>query len=347
MSKKRTAAKTSATPRQKAWIARLRPELQRFFPSETRHLDIRVAGPPDLHTYSRLYPFTVLADGLPLTDILVKVPHGRKAMDVTRGFRAYQLLAHRFADAPYLGAPAVLGRWDDPPALIMEQAAGEALYIRLRDCRNWAIETGCQLAQNFVARAGQWLATLHAGPAPDWSQPAPDPLDVMEDLLLRLRPYGIDPLEEKRIREQIRVLASHPAPDPVPLHGDFTLRNILCQSPQSVVVLDTELALRGDPGLDIGWFIAALRVIDKWQIFGGEMTYTAAMVRQTEEKFLHGYASVRPAPSPQVIRAWTALRLLARWAEFVEYQQTRNIAGLRNLVIRRVNQHFVRAILRR
>jgi len=347
MSKKKSPPKAAATPRQKAWITRLRPELHRFFPHESGHLDIRIAGPPDLRTYSRLYPFTILADGLPLTDILVKVPHGRKAADVTRSFQAYQLLTRRFAEQPYLSVPEPLGCWDDPPALIMSRETGEALHIRLQDCRNWAIETGCQLAQHFVERSGQWLALLHETPAPDWSQPAPEPLAKMEALLTRLRPFGIDPVEEKRIREQISVLGAVETPGSSPLHGDYTLRNILCQTPQSIVVLDTELALRGDPALDLGWFIAAVRFIDKWQLFAGEMAYTAAVVRQTEEKFLHGYESVRPLPPPERIQAYAGLRLLERWAEYVDYQQTRNIAGLRSLVIRRVNQHFVRAILGR
>jgi len=347
MSKTQSAAPQAATPRQKAWITRLRPELHRFFPDEERHLDIRTAGPPDLRTNSRLYTFTVLADGLPLTDILVKVPHGRKATDVDRAFRAAHLLEQLFADEPHLAVPRMLGRWEEPPALIMEKVAGEPLFLRLKDCRNWAIETRCQLAQHFVERSGQWLALLHEATAPAWAQPASDPIEKMEMLLAKLRVYGLDPLEEKRIREQISVLATRERPETVPLHGDYTLRNILCQSPQDITVLDTELAQSGDPALDIGWFIAAVRFIDKWHLFAGEMAYTTAVIRQTEEKFLRGYESIRTAPPAEVIRAYTALRLLERWLEYVEHQQSRNIAGLRNLVIRRVNQHFVRAILQR
>ncbi len=347
MSKPRTGATKAATPRQKAWISRLRPELHRFFPDEERHLDIRVAGPPDIRTYSRIYPFTILADGLPLTDILVKAPHGRKAADVDRAFRAGRLLMQRFAAEPHLNVPRMLGFWQDPPALIMEKAPGDPLFLRLKDCRNWAIETGCQLAQHFVERAGQWLALLHETPAPDWARPAPDPIEKMETLLPKLSVHGLDPVEEKRLREQIGVLGAAQRPDAIPLHGDYTLRNILCQSPQKITVLDTELATHGDPALDVGWFIAAVRFIDKWHLFAGEMAYTAAVVRQTEEKFLRGYESIRALPPAENIRAYASLRLLERWVEYAEYQQSRNIAGLRSLIIRRVNQHFVRASLRR
>jgi len=77
------------------------------------------------------------------------------------------------------------------------------------------------------------------------------------------------------------------------------------------------------------------------------MAYTAAVVRQTEEKFLRGYESIRTLPPAEIIRAYASLRLLERWVEYAEYQQSRNIAGLRSLIIRRVNQHFVRASLRR
>ena len=346
-SKKQPPARTAATPRQKAWIARLRPELHRFFPGEDRHLDLRAAGPPHLHTNSRIFPFTVLADGLPIADILVKVPHGRKATDVDAAFRAAQLLEGRFANEPHLNGPRVLGTWDDPQALIMERAVGEPLFLRMKDCRNWAIETGCQLAQHFVEQAGRWLALLHETPAPSWSQAAPDPIEKMEKLLTKLHTIGVDPLEERGIREQISILGVADSEEIVPLHGDYTLRNILCQLPHDITVLDTELVLRGNPALDIGWFLAAMRFIDKWQLFAGEMAYTSAVVRQAEHTFLKGYQSVRPLPPPEVIRAYTGLRLLERWLEYVDHQQTRNIAGLRSLIIRRLNQHFVRAILRK
>ncbi len=347
MSKSQTRKRITATPRQKAWLSRLRPGLPSLFPHEERHLDLRVAGPPDLRTYSRIYPFSVLADGLPIADILVKVPHGRKAADAPLAFQAGRLLEQHFANEPHLNVPRMLGKWDDPPALIMVKAEGDPLFERMKECRNWAIETGCQLAQHFVERSGKWLALLHQMPAPSWSQFPPDPQEKMETLLTQLRPFGIDPVEERRVREQVRALSGDDRGEKAPLHGDFTLRNILCQSPQDITVLDTDLAFCGDPALDIGWFIAALHAIDKWQIFGGEMTYTAAVIRQTEAKFLSGYESVRPLPPRERITAYTSLRLLERWWEFVQRQQSRNIAGLRMLVIRRINQHFARAIMGR
>ncbi len=325
-------------------MARLRPELPRYFPNAAGHLDLRVSGPPELRTYSRLFPFTVLADGLPLADILVKTPHGRKAADVNLTFRAYRLLNQHFADEPNLATPEALAVWENPPALIMKKAGGEALFLRMKECRNWAIETGCQLAQNFVKQAGRWLAHLHQLPPPEWSRPAPHPLTQLDDWLNRLRMADIDPLEEKRIRDQARALIALPTAEPIPLHGDFTLRNVLCQPPQAITVLDTELVLRGHPAADIGWFLAALHVIDKWQILGGEMVYTQAVIRQTGEAFLRGYESVGPLPPQETIRAFTVLRLTERWLEFVEREKQRNIAGWRVLVIRRINQHFARAI---
>ena len=332
------------TPLQKAWLARLRPELPRYFPHARGSLDLRIAGPPDLRAHSRLFPFTVLADGLPLAEILVKVPQGRKAADVNRAFRAYRLLNQHLADDPHLAAPRALGVWADPPALIMEKADGEALFVRMKECRNWAIETGCQLAQNFVKQAGRWLARLHQLPPPDWASPALPVMERLDGWLHRLREFGLDPVEEKRIRDQTRILAAPPEAPPLPLHGDFTLRNVLCRLPQDVTVLDTELAHVGDPAVDIGWFLAALHVIDKWQILGGEMVYTRAVIQRTGEAFLQGYASVRPLPPREVIRAYEAARLTERWLEFVERERQRNIAGLRALIIRRINQHFARAV---
>ena len=335
---------SSPTPLQKAWLARLRPELPRYFPDARGHLDLRIAGPPELRTNSRLFPFTLLEDGLPRAEILVKAPQGRKAANVRLAFEAYRLLNRRLADDPDLAAPEALDAWEDPPALIMIRAEGDPLYLRLRDCRNWAGEAGCQLAQNFVRLAGRWLARLHDTRPPDWSRPAPAPLARLDDWLNTLRAHGIDPLEEKRIRDRTRILADAPPSGAAPLHGDFTLRNVLCRLPQHITVLDTELAQHGDPAADIGWFLAALHAIDKWQIVGGEMVYTRAVIRQTENAFLQGYESVRPLPPKEIIRAYTTLRLTERWAEFVEREKQRDIAGLRTFVIRRINQHFVRAM---
>jgi hypothetical protein len=215
----------------------------------------------------------------------------------------------------------------------------------MKDCRNWAIETGCQLAQHFVEQAGRWLALLHEMPAPAWSQPMPDPLTGMESLLTRLRTFGVDPLEEKRIRELIGVLGGNSRHEELPLHGDYGIHNILCRSPHDITVLNAMLAWQGPAARDIGEFMATVRCIDKWHLFGGEMAYTSAVIRQTEQKFLAGYKSVRPVPQKAHIRAYAGLRLLEYWLDHVQHQQTRNIAGLRSLIIRRINQHFVHAIL--
>ena len=335
--------KFTPTPRQKAWVQRLRPQLPAWFPQAQGHLDLRPAAPPEIRTNSHLYTFTILQDGLPLTDILVRVPKGRGAANPQRTYQAYRRLAHFFAPEPHLQVPHALAAWDDPPALIMERVQGDPLYLRLKDCRNWAPDTGCQMAQHFVERAGRWLGLLHTMPIPDHVTPIPDPLARMETLLEQLRPYGMDPVEEAKIRRFIEPLADD-TQEIVPLHGDFTLRNILCSPPHHITVLDTELATIGPPGVDIGWFLASLFAIDKWHILGGDMVYTRAVIRQTGQHALRGYRAARELPPADFLRGWTTLRLLDRWWSFVHRERTRNIAGMRTFVIRRINQHFVRAI---
>ncbi len=339
------AQKLSATPRQKAWLGRLRPELPRLFPDESGYLDLRVAGPPELHSHSRLYPFTLLVDGLPVAEILVKEPQGRAGVDVTLAWKANQLMAQQFASEPNLHVPEIPGVWEDPPALIMKRAEGDPLPLRLQECRNWAIETGCQLAQHFVERAGQWLAVLHEMPVPTWSHPVDDPAAKIDSLMAGLRGFDLDPLDEKRIRDQLRALNGPVAPVPAPLHGDYGIDAVLCQSPQAITVLGSELATTGDPAQDIGWFLASIRLIDNWQLYVGEMAYTTAVLRQTEDRFLQGYRSRRELPPMATIRAYRTLRLVEAWVERGQRQQSRNIAGLRTFAIRRINQYFVRAIL--
>jgi aminoglycoside phosphotransferase (APT) family kinase protein len=296
-----------------------------------------------LRTYSRLFPFTILSDGMPAAEILVKVPQGRKGADVRRAFQAQRMLAAYFAGDPHLDVAQALAVWEDPPALIMTRAEGMALHLRMQDCRNWAGESGCQLTRHFIKQAGRWLARLHEMTPPDWAEPAPPATEQIESWVAVCRSAGMDPVEEQAMRQALRALDDRGAMN-APLHGDYTLRNILCRPPQHITVLDTELAFVGHPARDVGWFLAALHTIDKWQILGGEMVYTASTIRQAMSAFLAGYDAVRPLPDMAVIRAYAARRLLERWADFVQEQRRRNIAGLRVLVIRRINQHFARAL---
>ncbi|RUA15519.1 MAG: hypothetical protein DSY55_06090, partial [Clostridia bacterium] len=127
----------SHTPRQQAWINRLRPILPELFPDLHGFLDIQADGYPDIGTGVYWYSFIILADGAPQAAIQIKVPQGRLATKATTEYRALRLLLHEFKNQPHLHVPVALREWPDPPALILAKVMGDPLGQRMRDCRSW------------------------------------------------------------------------------------------------------------------------------------------------------------------------------------------------------------------
>lgn len=333
----------SPTPRQQAWINRLRPILPELFPHLRGVLDIQAGGYPDISTGVHLYSFIILADGAPQTAIQVNVPQGRRAAKITTEYRALQLLSHEFKNQPHLNVPVVLKEWHDPPALILTKVMGDLLAKRMKDCRSWGNDVGCQLNLRFMREAGRWLATLHQMTVPKWTHPLPTIEERIEKYISRLKPFDLQPFTEKKLRESIFSIKRQEQ-TLTPLHGDYTPFNILCQTPPDITVSGTDMMAKGHPADDIGQFLASLSALDRWQLFGGTFTYPAKVIEQARINFLDGYEKISTLPNEGVIQSYTALHLLQRWADLVNEQNKTNIAGLRHLIIRRTNQYFTQAI---
>ena len=334
----------AATPRQQAWMNQLRPILPELFPHLHRNLDIRADGYPDTRTGVHLYAFTILADGSPQATIQVKVPQGRRATKVTSEYRALRLLSRTFKDLPHLNVPLALKEWQDPPALILVKVTGDSLAQRMEDCRSWGNDVGCQLNLRFIHQAGRWLASLHQMDTPEWAIPAPSIGERIERNISRLKPFDLQPYTEKKLAESLLTIKiqEHTL---LPLHGDYTPRNILCQIPPNITVSGTDMMSKGHPADDIGHFLASLYMLDQWQLFGGSFVYPATTIEQARIDFLEGYKKIRTLPDKTILQAYTSLHLLQRWADLVNEQNKTNIAGLRHLIIRRTNQYFIQRIL--
>jgi len=333
----------AATPRQQAWMNRLRPILPELFPHLHGNLDIRADGYPDTRTGVHLYAFIILADGSPQATIQVKVPQGRRATKVTSEYRALRLLSLTFKDQPHLNVPLALEEWQDPPALILAKVTGDSLAQRMKDCRSWGNDVGCQLNLRFIHQAGHWLATFHQMDTPKWALPAPSIDERIKRNISRLKPFDLQLYTEKKLRESLLATKTQEH-TLLPLHGNYTPHNILCHISPDITVSGTDMMLKGHPADDIGHFLASLYMLDQWQLFGGTFTYPATVIEQARISFLEGYTKIHTLPDETTLQAYTALHLLQRWADLVSKQNKTNIAGLRHLIIRRTNQYFAQAI---
>ena len=127
--------------------------------------------------------------------------------------------------------------------MVMRRVAGETLARRiLRD------EQYAPARAALTGQLGRFAAGLHAIAAPA-DFPAPDPLAGLQATLDELGPHS--PVFDLAIER----LAAQPPPDrdPVLLHGDLRLGNIVVGQDGLRAVLDWELTHAGNPAEDLGW----------------------------------------------------------------------------------------------
>jgi aminoglycoside phosphotransferase (APT) family kinase protein len=133
---------------------------------------------------------------------------------------------------------------------LMTRLEGEALPKRLlRD------PTYASARARLVPDAARALARIHAVPPGPLDLPvleAPGQLDLLEGVH---RSFGVAiPAFELALR-WLRAHVPDPV-EPVLVHGDFRLGNLLVGPDGLVAVLDWELAHLGDPAEDLGWLCA-------------------------------------------------------------------------------------------
>ncbi|SFN73039.1 streptomycin 6-kinase [Pseudonocardia ammonioxydans] len=201
--------------------------------------------------------YRIDVDGHPL--VVKAVPPGREPVgrnDVLR--QSYVLSTLAGTGVP---VPAVVASDAEPPGwFAMEFAPGEALEPVLEP----APGPDGVLSRTRMLAAARVLGALHAvaldvatdgiaaagGTPPEVSGPA-DELEqwtrTMEAVPADLRPGAAELLE--------CLAATVPAPvEPVLVHGDFRLGNLLCDGARPTALIDWEIWGLGDPRVDLGWF---------------------------------------------------------------------------------------------
>jgi aminoglycoside phosphotransferase (APT) family kinase protein len=189
----------------------------------------------------------VAADGSVRPLILRRDPPGRPSAP---GMMTCEAAAARACSAAGLRVPEVLvdsespSPWDTA-GYVMQRVPGETLARRiLRDDEYEVART------RLAAQCGEFLRGLHAIPtAAVPGLPARDPLQQMRETLPLVG--TATPTMELAFRW---LEANRPPPrEPVIVHGDFRLGNLIVDAEGLAAVLDWELLHVGDPVEDLGW----------------------------------------------------------------------------------------------
>ena len=119
----------------------------------------------------------------------------------------------------------------------------------------------------------------------------------------------------------LRLNAPEPVSEPVLVHGDFRLGNLIADSDGLAAVIDWELCHLGDPAEDLGW-----PLIRAWR-FGNDSLHVAGL--GDLDTFIEAYEAaggVRPAPDR--LRWWEAMGN-AKWAVICARQAHDHLTGVR------------------
>lgn len=114
-----------------------------------------------------------------------------------------------------------------------------------------------QLAAARMRRAAEILPRLHAVPVTELPVDG-DPLTPTDELARWVRTMDAVPPElvprGARLRDRLAVDVPE-AVDPVLVHGDYRLGNILAQGEEPAALIDWEIWSPGDPRVELGWFL--------------------------------------------------------------------------------------------
>ena len=183
-------------------------------------------------------------DGTRTELVLRRDPPGRPSEPAAVD-REAQALSLAASDG--LAVPELLFTSDGPglgaAGMVMRRVAGETIARRiLRD------EQYAGARELLVGQLGAFAAGLHAI-APPENFPRPDPLADLQATLETFDEHSpvFDLAIEKLAAEQ------PPQRDPVLLHGDLRLGNVIVGPDGLRAVLDWELTHAGNPAEDLGW----------------------------------------------------------------------------------------------
>jgi aminoglycoside phosphotransferase (APT) family kinase protein len=278
-----------------------------------------IAGPVSIERVTRLsggasretWAFDAVArDGSRTELVLRRDPPGRPSEP---GALARESAAIGAAAAAGLSAPEVLFVSEDgadtgAAGMIMRRVPGETIARRILRDEEYATARAA-----LVRQLGEFAAGLHALPPPA-SFPRPDPVAQLRDQLDSFgRPSEVFELA-------LDWLGANPplARDPVLLHGDFRLGNLVVGEDGLRAVLDWELTHTGNPAEDLGWLC-----VKAWR-FGSALP--AAGVGPREE-LLAAYRAAGGADIAAAELHWWEVLGTLRWGVICLTQAWTHLSG--------------------
>jgi aminoglycoside phosphotransferase (APT) family kinase protein len=266
----------------------------------------RLSGGASKETWS----FDAVAeDGTRTGLILRRDPPGRPG---EAGAVDREAVAISLAHGAGLPVPELLFCSDGPglgtAGMVMRRVEGESIARRILRDPEYATAR-----QVLVGQLGEFAARLHAMPVPA-SMPEPDPLSGLREQLDSFgRPSAVFELALAELERD------RPAPrEPVLVHGDFRLGNLLVGPAGLRAVLDWELTHAGDPAEDLGWLC-----VKAWRFGAGPPVAGLG----SREELLAAYAEAGGADiSLGELRWWEVLGTL-RWGVICLTQAAAHLSG--------------------
>ena len=192
--------------------------------------------------------------------------------------------------------------------MVMRRVEGETIARRiLRDPEYAAAR------QVLAGQLGEFAARLHALPVPT-SLPEPDPLAGLREQLDSFgRPSAVFELALAELERD-----RPPAREPVLIHGDFRLGNLIVGPAGLRAVLDWELTHAGNPAEDLGWLC-----VKAWRFGAGPPVAGLG----SREELLAAYTEAGGADiSLDELRWWEVLGTL-RWGVICLTQAAAHLSG--------------------
>jgi aminoglycoside phosphotransferase (APT) family kinase protein len=189
-------------------------------------------------------------------DLVVKaVPPGQRAVgrhDMLRQARILDALADTDVPVPAVRASEDPGDGEGQGWFAMDLVRGESLEPVLDDP---AVPS--DLAAARMRRAAEVLPRLHGVPL-DSLPVDSEPLHPHDELARWVRTMNAVPDELVPGAVDLRHLLSADIPDPVDpvlVHGDYRLGNIISAGTEPAALIDWEIWSPGDPRVELGWFL--------------------------------------------------------------------------------------------
>lgn len=199
-----------------------------------------------------------IADPDGVGEVVVKVaPHGRPPVGRHDVFRQAHVL-DALADVPGLTVPRVLtrgtGEWS---FYVMERCAGEAAEPVL-DASSRVFDADVVAAR--ATAAARMLGALHRVPLAAVPGSADEPADLDAELdrwaSVAAAAGDADAPGLTTLPDALRATMPTVVEDPVLVHGDYRLGNILFDAATPTGIIDWEIWTATTPGVDLGWFLA-------------------------------------------------------------------------------------------